>query len=113
MKSSVSKDLDVMDTPFNFLQELIVKIDSFQGKGRHNAWVIGLAIIVAVCLPNLAMAAVGAGGGLPYEGWLAALRNSATGPVAFTASIIGVIGAGTTLIFQGGEVNSFLRTILY
>jgi type IV secretory pathway VirB2 component (pilin) len=31
-----------------------------------------------------AQAAVGAGGALPYETWLVNLRNSVTGPVAFT-----------------------------
>ena len=73
-------------------------------------WPVGL---VSLGLPRLAWASVGAGGGLPYEGWLAALRNSVTGPVAFTVALFGIIGAGATLIFQGGEINSFLRTIIY
>lgn len=85
----------------------------FQRNIPRSIFGVGLMIAVAWLFPKFAMAAVGAGGGLPYEGWLATLRNSATGPVAFTAAMFGVIGAGATLIFQGGEISGFLRTILY
>jgi type IV secretory pathway VirB2 component (pilin) len=59
-----------------------------------------------------AWASVGSGGGLPYEGWLTQLRNSVTGPVAFTVSIIGIVVAGAGLIF-GGELNAFFRTLFF
>lgn len=59
-----------------------------------------------------AQAAVGAGGALPYETWLVNLRNSVTGPVAFTLSIIGIVVAGGILIF-GGELNAFFRTLIF
>ncbi len=57
-------------------------------------------------------AAVGAGGSLPYETWLVNLRNSVTGPVAFTLSIVGIVVAGGILIF-GGELNAFFRTLIF
>jgi len=57
-------------------------------------------------------AAVGAGGALPYESWLVNLRNSVTGPVAFTLSIVGIVVAGGILIF-GGELNAFFRTLIF
>ena len=57
-------------------------------------------------------AAVGAGGALPYETWLVNLRNSVTGPVAFTLSIVGIVVAGGILIF-GGELNAFFRTLIF
>jgi type IV secretion system protein VirB2 len=57
-----------------------------------------------------AQATVGAGGALPYETWLVSLRNSVTGPVAFTLSIIGIVVAGGILIF-GGELNAFFGSI--
>ena len=57
-----------------------------------------------------AQAAVGAGGALPYETWLVNLRNSVTGPVAFTLSIVGIVVAGGILIF-GGELNEFARRL--
>ena len=59
-----------------------------------------------------AQAAVGAGGALPYETWLVNLRNSVTGPVAFTLSIVGIVVAGGILIF-GGELNAFFRTLIF
>ena len=59
-----------------------------------------------------AHAAVGAGGALPYETWLINLRNSVTGPVAFTLSIVGIVVAGGILIF-GGELNAFFRTLIF
>ncbi|MFY8352907.1 TrbC/VirB2 family protein [Pseudoalteromonas sp. SSM20] len=58
-----------------------------------------------------ANAAAGTGGGLPYEGWLENLRNSVTGPVAFTLSIVGIVIAGGVLIF-GGDLNGFFRSLV-
>lgn len=63
-------------------------------------------------MPDLVLASVGGGGGLPYESWLVSLRNSVTGPVAFTLSIIGIVVAGGILIF-GGELNAFFRTLIF
>lgn len=59
-----------------------------------------------------AFSAVGTGGALPYEGWLTKLRNSATGPVAFTFGLVGIVVAGSILIF-GGELNAFFRTFIF
>ena len=59
-----------------------------------------------------AQASVGGGGALPYETWLVNLRNSVTGPVAFTLSIVGIVVAGGILIF-GGELNAFFRTLIF
>ncbi|SEG19999.1 TrbC/VirB2 family protein [Nitrosomonas ureae] len=80
---------------------------------------IALFFIVSLCsfllfflLIDNAQAAVGAGGALPYETWLVNLRNSVTGPVAFTLSIVGIVVAGGILIF-GGELNAFFRTLIF
>ena len=75
---------------------------------------IGLVSLWALSLltPQDAIAAVGAGGALPYEGWLTALQNSVTGPVAFALSIIGIVIAGGVLIF-GGDLNGFFRTLIF
>ena len=69
-------------------------------------------LVVAALLPHPAFAAEGAGGALPYEGWLTALRTSVTGPVAFAIAIIGIVIAGGVLIF-GGDLNGFFRTLLF
>lgn len=71
-----------------------------------------LLAIVVMLLPEFAMASVGTGGSLPYESWLTDLRNSVTGPVAFTLSIVGIVIAGGVLIF-GGELNAFFRTLIF
>tara|TARA_B110000211_G_C14082695_1_gene555321 strand:+ start:443 stop:928 length:486 start_codon:yes stop_codon:yes gene_type:complete len=73
---------------------------------------ISIALIVLAAFSNEAAAAVGAGGNLPYEGWLTNLRNSVTGPVAFTLSIVGIVIAGGVLIF-GGDLNGFFRTLIF
>lgn len=59
-----------------------------------------------------AFASEGSGGGLPYEAPLKNIRDSMTGPVAFTLSIIGIVVAGGVLIF-GGELNAFVRTLIF
>ena len=65
-----------------------------------------------LCASRTAHAATG-GGGLPWEAPLTTLSNSITGPVAYGASIIGIVGAGGILIFAGGQINEFLRAVMY
>lgn len=81
---------------------------------RNAFFYVGLFALLAFFLlsPQLAFAATGEGGSLPYESWLTNLRNSVTGPVAFTLSIIGIVVAGGVLIF-GGELNGFFRTLIF
>jgi type IV secretory pathway VirB2 component (pilin) len=73
-----------------------------------------LALLLAYLLlaPAHALASEGTGGALPYEPWLASLRNSVTGPVAFSLSLVGIVGCGGTLIL-GGDLNGFLRAIIF
>lgn len=68
--------------------------------------------ILLLMAPDLSFASEGTGGGLPYEGPLSQLRNSVTGPVAFTLSLIGIIVAFGVLIF-GGEIGGFFKTIVF
>lgn len=60
-----------------------------------------------------AFAATGTGGGLAYEGWFTTLRTSLTGPFAVTLSLVGILGAGATLIFGSAEFNGFLKSLLF
>jgi type IV secretion system protein VirB2 len=73
-----------------------------------------LALLLACLLlvPEHAYASEGTGGSLPYESWLANLRNSVTGPVAFALSLIGIVVSGGTLIL-GGDLNGFFRTMMF
>lgn len=75
---------------------------------------IGVAVLIAILVlfPLQAAAAEGTGGSLPYESWLTNLRNSVTGPVAFSLSIIGIVIAGGVLIF-GGDLNGFFRSLIF
>ena len=50
---------------------------------------------------------------LPYEDWLKTIQKSLTGPVAFSVSLIGMVSAGASLIFMGGEMGRFMRTMIY
>lgn len=72
------------------------------------AFIVAALVLVA----GTAHAATG-GGGLPWEKPLTTLSNSVTGPVAYGCSIIGIVGAGGILIFAGGQVNEFLRAVLF
>ena len=72
-----------------------------------------LAVLcVFLLVPDVAHAAEGDGGGLPYESWLTSLRTSITGPFAFTVAVVGIVVAGAVLIF-GGELNGFVRTLVF
>lgn len=78
-------------------------------------YVLGLGVILTLCvitMPPEAYAAGTAGGGLPYESALTRLRASITGPVAFTLSLIGIVGTAGVLIF-GGELTGFLRMMVF
>ena len=73
---------------------------------------LGLFSIIFVVIGSDAYAGTASGGSLPYESWLSSLRDSVTGPVAFTLSLIGIVVAGGVLIF-GGDINGFFRTLIF
>ena len=82
---------------------------------KNNVAVMTIGIITLLCIVanvDSAFASSTAGGGLPFDSWFTNIRTSVTGPFAFTASIVGIVGAGATLIF-GGDMNGFLRTIIF
>lgn len=72
----------------------------------------GAFLVLFLMVIHPAMASEGTGGSLPYESWLTNLRNSVTGPVAFSLSLIGIVVAGGILIF-GGDLNGFFRTLIF
>ncbi|HAT1659256.1 TPA: conjugal transfer protein TrbC [Legionella pneumophila] len=77
----------------------------------RSLWMMGAIILLLLLITDPACAS-SAGGGLPFDSYLTKIQKSITGPFAFTAAIIGLVGAGATLIF-GGEMNGFLRTLLF
>lgn len=72
---------------------------------------VGAALLVLLSA-HPALASSTAGGGLPFDDWFTKIRSSITGPFAFTASIVGLVSAGATLIF-GGDMNGFMRTLIF
>lgn len=79
---------------------------------KKDAFFLAFFILFFLFLSQEASASQGMGGSLPYESWLSSLRNSITGPVAFSLSIIGIVVAGATLVF-GGEISGFFKTLLF
>ncbi len=82
-----------------------------------NRSMISYYLLTVLCLliilaPQHAFASTGTGGALPYESWLSSLQNSVTGPVAFAIATIGIVIAGSVLIF-GGDLNGFFRTLIF
>lgn len=77
-----------------------------------TALTLGLLALLFAVAPE-ALASSTGDGVLPYESWLATLQKSLTGPVAFSISLIGIVSCGATLIFAGGEIGRFLRTLIY
>lgn len=86
----------------------------FDTVNRRTPFYLGAAILLVFMLlnPQHSFASEGTGGSLPYEDWLTNLRNSVTGPVAFSLSLIGIVIAGGVLIF-GGDLNGFFRTLIF
>ena len=72
---------------------------------------LGVLALMMLLAPD-AHASAGTGGGLPYEDWLTKIRQSITGPVAFSISIIAIVAAGAMLIF-GGDLNGFMKTLVF
>lgn len=80
-----------------------------------NRFIVTLVTLVSLCaVVGSAFAADTASSAvLPYENWLKTIQKSLTGPVAFSISIIGIISCGVTLIFSGGEINRFMKSVIY
>ena len=90
----------------------LIQSNNMSNISQHFYFYSILFCLCLLLLAESAFASVGGGGQLPYESWLVNLRNSVTGPVAFTLSIVGIVVAGGILIF-GGELNAFFRTLIF
>jgi type IV secretion system protein VirB2 len=83
-------------------------------KRETMGWLLVTVLLAGVVFgyADTAHASAGGGGGLPYESALVKLQQSATGPVAFVLSIVGIVVAGGTLIF-GGDLSGCFRTMFH
>lgn len=66
--------------------------------------------LLLVVLPAMALDA--GSEALPWDSALTTLRASVTGPIAFTAAVVGMIIAGAILVF-GNDLNRFGQSIIY
>lgn len=87
-----------------------MNVPSIQISNRM-VFTVGL-LVMFLLLSDSSFASSTSGGGLPFDNWLTKIRNSITGPVAFTVSIFALVGAGSALIF-GGDMNGFMRTLIF
>lgn len=72
---------------------------------------MALAILAGTLISPDAMASASSGGGMPWDSTLAKLQASVTGPYAFVASLIGIIGTLSVLLF-GGDLSGIFKTVL-
>jgi type IV secretion system protein VirB2 len=77
-------------------------------RSSQRAIVVCLLVLAATAL-SIPDAHASSATGLPWESGLETLRNSVTGPVAFSVSLIGIVVAGCMLIW-GGEINQFAKS---
>lgn len=71
-------------------------------------WVMALVVLAVAC-SAIPEAHASSATGLPWESSLDTLRDSVTGPVAFSVSLLGIVVAGCMLIW-GGEINQFAKS---
>lgn len=77
-------------------------------KIMSNRLVAPLMLGMLMLLPELAWAS--SSSGMPWEGPLAKVVDSITGPVAFGISTLGVVVAGMSLAF-GGQLDGFVQKL--
>ena len=70
-----------------------------------------LALMFCACI-QAAFANTG-GDSLPWTSALNTLRESISGPVAFTISIVAIIACGGMLVFGGSEISQFMKSAIY
>ncbi|WP_305812914.1 TrbC/VirB2 family protein [Photobacterium leiognathi] len=64
-----------------------------------------------VCVFLLSPLAQASNTGMPWESPLEKIVNSVTGPVAFGISVLGVVAAGISLIFNNNDMSGFVKML--
>ena len=70
---------------------------------------LAVVAILAAISPEIANAT--ATSGTSFDSPLNVLRGAITGPIALTASLLGIVVSGSMLVF-GGELNEFSRRFM-
>lgn len=93
-----------------FLGEFLMQnISSFFS--LKNFLILG-SLIALMCLLNAGYCADTSSGDMPWDSMFTKLRKSVKGPIAITIAILGIIGSGAALIWQGGEMGPILKGLI-
>lgn len=102
-----------MNASLNSTRPHLLQLPNISTRGALSFLLALLA--VALCLvPELAFAAdagPGGGSGLQWEGPIARIRDSISGPIAFAIALLGIVVCGAMLIW-GGEISEFVRRLI-
>lgn len=93
-----------------FLGEFLMQnISSFFS--LKNFLILG-SLIALMCLLNAGYCADTSSGDMPWDSMFTKLRKSVKGPIAITIALLGIIGSGAALIWQGGEMGPILKGLI-
>lgn len=93
-----------------FLGEFLMQnISSFFS--LKNFLILG-SLIALMCLLNAGYCADTSSGDMPWDSMFTKLRKSVKGPIAITIALLGIIGSGAALIWQGGEMGLILKGLI-
>lgn len=70
------------------------------------------SLIALMCLLNAGYCADTSSGDMPWDSMFTKLRKSVKGPIAITIALLGIIGSGAALIWQGGEMGPILKGLI-
>lgn len=76
-----------------------------------NFLILG-SLIALMCLLNAGYCADTSSGDMPWDSMFTKLRKSVKGPIAITIALLGIIGSGAALIWQGGEMGPILKGLI-
>ncbi len=78
-----------------------------------SAIVVGAFVLTVLFLPDVAQAAAGGGGALPWDQPMTTLRQDLTGNLAFSIGLIAMFAAGAALLFAREEMTGFVRVMVF
>ena len=83
-------------------------------RARKNLVIHARSLAVGAATLGMSMQAyASSSGGLPWDGPLATIAGDLTGPVATATSVVAFFAAGAALVFQGDEMGSLAKRLLY
>lgn len=85
-------------------------------KGNFSGTALTVLVFLSLAMfAGFASASTASPGGssMPGVSALQQIRDFISGPFAYTASLLGIVTAGTVLALGGNDMSAFVRTLLY